>query len=100
MPPIERAKPRFATRAIVTIAALGTIGGYLGSNGLSIKVRGDQGAVTWTIETNKIDWQPIAVSSLILAALYTGRIDWLIDVAEHWAKRAASKNDISQGKTK
>lgn len=84
-------KPRFATRAIVTIAALGTIGGYLGSNGLSIKVRGEQGAVAWTIETTAIEWQPIGVSSLILAALYTGRIDWVIDAAEKWARRDAKK---------
>jgi hypothetical protein len=89
-------KVRLATRAIVTIAALGTIVGYLGSNGLSIKVSSNQGELTWTAETTPIEWQPIGVSSLILAALYTGRIDWVINVAESWAKRAINNNDISQ----
>jgi ABC-type lipoprotein release transport system permease subunit len=91
-------KPRIFTRAIVTIAAIGTIVGYLGSHGLSVKVQADRESMAWTVETKAIEWQPIAVSSLILAALYTGRIDWVINVAEHWAKRAANTNDISQGK--
>lgn len=91
-------KPRIFTRAIVTIAALGTIVGYLGSHGLSVKVQADRDAMAWTLETKAIEWPPIAVSSLILAALYTGRVDWLIDAAEKWADRAANTNDISQGK--
>jgi len=89
--------PRFFTRAIVTIAALTTIGGYLGTNGLSIKVKGDRGAIVWTVETTAIDWHPIVVSSVILAALYTGRIDWVIDTAEKWADRE-TKNDIQEKK--
>ena len=91
-------KPRFLTRAIVTIAALTTIGGYLATNVLSVKVKGDRGAVVWTVETTAIDWHPIVVSSVILAALYTGRIDWVIDTAEKWADRDAKNNAIQETK--
>lgn len=89
-------RPRRITRVIITIAALATIGEYLISHGLSIKIKGDRESITWTIETTKIDWQPIAISSLILAALYTGRIDWVIDTAEKWADRDAKKDDIPE----
>jgi ABC-type lipoprotein release transport system permease subunit len=93
----QETRPRIFTRAIITIAALGTIGGYLISHGLSIKVKNDREAIVWAIETNKIDWQPIVVSSVVLAALYTGRIDWVIDAAEKWADRD-TKDDTERKK--
>lgn len=95
---VRAVKLRPFTQAIVTIAALATIAEYLISHGLAVSVRSDRGEITWTIETKEIEWQPIAISSLILAALYTGRIDWVIDAAERWANRDAKTNDISQGK--
>jgi hypothetical protein len=93
----QNARPRIFTRAIITIAALVTIGEYLISHGLSVKIKGDRESIVWEIETTKIDWQPIAITSVILAALYTGRIDWVIDAAEKWADRDA-KDDIQETK--
>jgi hypothetical protein len=80
------------SKVIVSIAAGGVLLLYLSSQAISFKAGNNGEKVVWSVEAKSIDWKPAALSLVCLAALYTGRIDWVIDAAEDAVKRFGSKD--------
>lgn len=75
---------RRTSRAIITVAALATLGGYFASHAIAIKIEGDGDKIVWAIEGKSVPWEPAAITAITLASLYTGRIDWVINAAEKY----------------
>jgi hypothetical protein len=79
---------RRTSRTIITVAALATLSGYFASHAVAIKIEGDGDKIVWVIEGKSVPWEPAAITAVTLASLYTGRIDWIINVAEkHLSKK-------------
>lgn len=70
------------TKTILFLSAIGVMSAYVLSSGVTIRAASDGDKLTWSVETKAIDWQPIAAATVLLAAIHTGRIDWIIDAAE------------------
>jgi hypothetical protein len=78
---------RRTSRAIITVAALATLSGYFASHAIAIKIESDGDKIVWAIEGKSVPWEPAAITAVTLASLYTGRIDWIINVAEKYLSK-------------
>jgi hypothetical protein len=78
---------RRTSRVLITVAALATLSGYFASHAVAIKIESDGDKIVWAIEGKSVPWEPAAITAVTLASLYTGRIDWVVNVAEKYLNK-------------